>query len=140
MFQLPHKLSVLAEMALDDVVKVEQLNGFVIDMSEFIIDGGEVCSVCAAGAVMVQRLGATKSNTTEDFGLDNKRALWAIDALRLGLVGKAKQRLTMGNPPIDNAADADHWLDRDLPEYDADCSDWHEAMQVLIDDLREAGL
>jgi hypothetical protein len=139
--QLPNKLSELAQMALDDVLAVERLpNQFVVDMGEFIVESGNLCRVCAAGAVMVQRLGATTNSTTNDFGPHNKWALWAIDKLRMGYVGWALQILKGDERVAWRREDTDHALDRDVPEYSTDSGEWHVAMRSLIADLQKAGL
>lgn len=148
MYRLPRKLSELATIALDDVVALEQHPNFEIDMGTFLRRGDfGPCAVCAAGAVMVKRLLDSPFSETSivaaefvaRFGAENARALEAIEYLRSGTVGAAlavlEGRAEWGNAVEDN----EHDLDRDLPMY-AEGAAWHEAMQVLIDDLTEAGL
>jgi hypothetical protein len=141
MFQLPHKLSELARIALDDVVAVEQLTDrYVVAMDNVFhtpgyIEDDERCVVCAAGAVMVQRLNADPEIDfgPYEFGTHNGDALMAIDCLREGDVAGALRALQLSGY-------ATSPLDRDLPEYSSENAEWHEAMQELIDDLTEAGL
>ncbi len=141
MIQLPHKLSELAKMALDDVVAVEQLaDRYVVGMHDVFHTPGyneddERCVVCAAGCVMVQRLKAEPEHDVGpyEFGKHNGDALMAIDCLRTGDVAGALRTLQLSGY-------ATHSLDRYLPDYSEGDASWHEAMQVLIDDLEEAGL
>lgn len=163
MFQLPHKLSELAAMALDDVVAVHKRPGFMIDMGAWCSPGvvryphGKNCMVCAAGAVMVQRLGysGSRSKITNPaeifhaFGPANGRALLAIDMLRRGNVGWALAVLTDGESAWFaglESSDA-HPLSRDLEDLSRDDTDgdglpplWVDAMHDLVDELVEAGL
>lgn len=145
MIQLPHKLSELANIALNDVVEVEQRKAtHVVNLDDCFIGWTRngVCTVCAAGAVMVERFNATGSDTTSSFGEHNQIAFFAIDKLRLGYVGWAQDILQRGHMAAAACAASApaHELDRDLPAYDSRGAAWHEAMQELIDDLEQAGL
>lgn len=139
-FQLPHKLSELAQMALDDVAAVEKLEGYSIDMDDVFHaaypDDG-LCVVCAAGAVMVNRLGADRAldHGPRDFGPNNSNALLAIDSLRVGQVGAALGRLIHGY-----SKGVRHALDRSIAQYATSATDWRADMIRLVADLREAGL
>lgn len=156
MLQLPHKLSELARIALDDVVAVSQLPGFTIRLCEWYAPRRSNCMICVAGAVMVQRLGCTRRSSisspgelAREFGPHNARALLAIDMLRRGNVGHALACIERGMQAwYDGLELADqHELSCGLdpaPEDDTDKDGlppiWVEAMGELIDDLEKAGL
>lgn len=150
--ELPNKLSELAAMALDDVTELEQRpSEFTIDMEEAYLDPAGpngTCVICAAGAVMVQRLGASPDHVLFPHSFEPRihRALEAIDRLRDGSVGAAfvELRARVIHPSAMKSFDADYAaareLDRDMPRYSESTELWREEMQVLIDDLEEAGL
>lgn len=142
--QLPHVLSELAQMALDDVTVIDQREGFVVCMGDwYTTDDNVGCAVCAAGSVMVQRLGmrgvgalCSYSAIEVKFGRHNMLALLAIDMLRRGWVGDALMVLdqdpeTLGGELHWEAASwngrhAGHPLNRDLAlAEDADDIDAH---------------
>lgn len=145
MTKLPHKLSELARVALDDVVACErEPSRFTVEMNEAYCAPGEgpdgTCWVCAAGAVMVQRLGRGVSEGEafpHSFDNHNRDALLAINQLRMGAVGAALARLGRSDEELGHGS---HELDREMPEYESSGADWHSAMEILIDDLVEAGL
>lgn len=150
--RLPHKLSELAQIALDDVTKVETLPGFQIDMGNWArsYNGGN-CHVCAAGAVMVERLGLrngegvqNNEQLLERFGYENGAALLAIDALRRGCINDAIRILDSEDPAetwdlcdLDPDCD-DHRLSRKVPLYGH--QNWRMAMETLVADLHRVGL
>lgn len=160
--QLPHVLSELAQIALDDVIKVEVLPGYRIGMASWhAVDSFSAgCTVCAAGAVMDRTLGLERETNLDSvhdilkrFGAHNGAALLAIDALRRGAVGEALTILGSEDPEASWYADEEacgddededelriprHALSRELPQYTED--GWHDAMRELIADLRKAGL
>jgi hypothetical protein len=94
---LPHKLSDLAQIALDDVLKVHERDGYIVNMQAWLERHSAACVVCAAGAVAVERLNpardmdvtGTGSVLITRFGLHNGTALLAVDMLRRGWVGAA---------------------------------------------------
>jgi hypothetical protein len=141
MFQLPHKLSELATMALDDVVEVEQLKDrYVVSMNAVYHSPGDAgdkrCTVCAAGAIMARRLLADPELEAwpYNFGTQNGDALYAVDCLRTGDVAGALRHLGLSGYSTSP-------LDRDMPAYSAEGAPrWHEAMLELIHDLTKAGL
>ncbi len=158
MFQLPHKLSELATMALDDVVAVSQLPGFKINMAEWYSPRHKACTVCVAGSVMVRHLHHTGRKIigspvtlVEAFGEANARALLAIDMLRRGAVGSALACLARGDvawrEALDSSSFDDHPLSRDIDPLNEDDTDrdglpplWVDEMTRLVEDLTEAGL
>lgn len=151
---LPHKLSELAQIALDDVLKVSTRPGFEIDMGTWVRSyHAGFCAVCAAGSVAIERLGISKGDSIREneelvvrFGAHNAAALCAIDALRQGCVDGALKILADDEDPVatwyelDLESDMDRSeLSRSMPVYGDDGS-WAEAMSDLIADLQKAGL
>jgi hypothetical protein len=160
---LPHKLSELAQIALDDTTtKLEPL-GISVNMSAWCRPDrrpGHSCTVCAAGAVMVARLGLDVSKgeafghewLVRDFGEHNALALVAIDSLRQGQVGVALNVLS--SKSFQPWKDSPEHHDEDFPELwtgadghalsrqmdDEFGEQWREEMLDLIASLREAGL
>jgi len=86
--KLPKKLSDLIVVALEDMEKCEKNSDYKLDMTwAFHERRGPVCSVCFAGAVMAQTLGADINASavgTHDFGQHNKVRLVALDNIREG--------------------------------------------------------
>lgn len=160
MIQLPHVLSELAQMALDDMTtKLEPL-GLTVDLRSWAKEDSGLghCTVCAGGAVMVARLGLDPLKgesfghgwLIREFGWENALALVAIDCLRSGQVGAAVAVLEQKSfdpwedaPRVRRDGDGDHDeydehpLSRPMdeeygPEFLAD-------LRELIADLRAAG-
>jgi hypothetical protein len=154
--ELPNKLSALLRVAVEDVQKCEADPRFELEMGMWVVgDVGptsERCSVCMAGAVMVQRLGvATDSNSHPEDVPEAERHLLAIDHMRLGNFVSAHQRLSRHPASIDEeralrAATAKVRSDPTLEQWiddDGDYSDPHAAWPVYLeaaDILESAGL
>jgi hypothetical protein len=165
--QLPHKLSELAQIALDDLTTKLEPRGIRVDLNYWCRlerRPQPSCTVCAAGAVMVSRLGLDVARgqsfghgwLIEMFGEHNALALVAIDSLRQGQVGVALETLeTQTFKPWQQAPDCEfdddgesdpeawhgedgHALSRRMPEEY--CAEWRDGMAQLISDLREDGL
>ncbi|HTJ17773.1 MAG TPA: hypothetical protein VL494_13430 [Steroidobacteraceae bacterium] len=144
---LPHKLSELAQMALDDVEAIERSGIHGIEMASWCRwdSTGGPCAMCAAGAVAVQRLGLSRTVVSHVefyklFGDHNADALVAVDQLRMGNVGAALL-LVEGSEDWETVNDSEeHELNREIPRYGIDMAGWHAGMRALIADLREAGL
>lgn len=87
MTALPSKLSALLRIAVEDAQKCEADPRYVLDMGSWHEAGIEEgrCSVCMAGAVMAQHLGAdpSESLTTSHFDADCE-LLEAVDCMRTG--------------------------------------------------------
>jgi hypothetical protein len=149
MIQLPHKLSELAQIALDDVTEIENTPGYTVAMESWHTPGSASCEVCAAGSVMVCHFGLQKEDYIclgvfeKLFGGSNTRALLAIDCLRRGFVSAAQQvlidRQAWITLPLDDYDDP-HEVSRPMPDYDDNPASWHSEMAQLIADLRAAGL
>ena len=92
-FEEMNTLWEILEAALEDVRKVEAMPDVVIDMGHWLgpIDQGGLCHACAAGAVMICRLGADKGSEAKphDYGSRVRDRLLAIDSLRCGDVADA---------------------------------------------------
>lgn len=155
--RLPHSLSELAQIALDDLTTEVPARGLRVGMSTWCRKRGDgTCSVCAAGAVMVARLGLdpAKGETgghgwlIRDFGEHNALALVAIDSLRQGRVEVAERTLRersfvpwMNDEPFDedgNGEEDPHELSRLIATEYGD--EWIKDMRQLVTDLRKAGL
>jgi len=148
--QLPHKLWQLLEIALHDVKAVEAKPEYTVNMIQWHtprFQGGDTCAVCAAGCVMISRLGVeedsghiTSAIFHRLFGAHNAAALCAIDELRDGQVGAALGILIDGASSWCEASHDPHKLDRDVEQYHVDPLQWHSDMDKLLSDLKEADL
>jgi hypothetical protein len=147
--QLPHKLSDLAQIALDDVMRIRSLPGYRINMNRWHELLGGSCAVCAAGAVIANRLSVDRESDVfgvdfdKRFGAANAKALLIIDELRSGAVGNAKNLLGASDEDAYSVWAnnfATHQLDRNIVEYHEDPEQWRSDMLDLIADLRQAGL
>lgn len=99
--KLPNKPSALIRVALADLAKVERSKKYVVNMDTYhspYRDPGK-CSVCFAGAVMAQTLGASSEEwwTPEEFNDEDK--LRALDEFRVGEVAYGLDRMGVGCPP-----------------------------------------
>lgn len=152
-YLLPHKLSELAQVALNDLALAESLpKQYRIDMGNWLVQKTSgVCVMCAAGAVMsftlgeALRLGERLDHPTriaQRFG-ENARALFAIDMLRRGWVGSALAIINSDEPEKtwwECDDQDDHELTREMGEYESGPDGWRDEMNQLVSDLREAGL
>ncbi len=150
MMQLPHKLSELAQMALDDVTAMENTPGYVVTMGYWHTTRHlkMECGVCAAGCVISRRLGVaadvdldSADSFADTFGRDNSNALLAIDCVREGRIQQALDCVNGGG--VDRWYDVsqdDHDLSREMADYADDRAQWHLDMAELIADLTAAGL
>jgi hypothetical protein len=93
---LPEIPSELIRLAIKDLELCEQDSNYTIDMSDWYADRGEYCSVCLAGAVMVQELDVvplTRANGTKQMSpayvpnAKDRDKLYALNILREGLLG-----------------------------------------------------
>lgn len=146
MIQLPHKLSELAQIAVDDIRSVEMRRDvYRVNMGQWHRPQSGVCALCAAGAVMACRLDVPDREDieapsfAERFGVHNGNALLAVDELRTGCVGAAIASLTGGYDVWRNIH-ITHELDREIISYDDDRAQWFLEMNELIADLKQAGL
>lgn len=109
---LPKKMSSLIKIALRDIRLAEESEDYVINMNRWhvpkdavctleenpaeVIKRHQVCSVCAAGAVMAFSLKAPKNKELEPEKFKgNETQLEALDSLREGDVGEAADRLEL---------------------------------------------
>lgn len=105
--KLPTLLSDCITLALTDLEKVEKSRKYTVNMSVFHEpSGGEwhdkKCSVCFAGSVIANTLGADISKSLEpaDFNKHNENRLYALDSLRMGWIDTAFEYLGKKKPEI----------------------------------------
>ena len=128
-----NKLHELLTIALDDLKKCEADPTYIINMHEWHVPRGEQCSICLAGAVMAQSLGAYPSEHRSLFSYDAPldERLEALDDLRCGGIVDACH--TMGIP----SRWEEHKTSRiDVPDYN-DKEHWWQAMGEVLRFLKE---
>lgn len=170
MIELPNKLSDLLELAVRDVQKCEaQPARFSLHMGNWHKpDAGKgVCVVCMAGAVMAQTIGIPdqaerfvfEDRACEDDIEPHRRAMSAINEMRIGLIGAAAAQLglRLSSEQEDAVEGAGNEIHAELPdtenerEYYDDVEDWSnvndadfrapwETYLKAAQILREAGL
>ena len=131
------KLSSLLALALKDLAKQEKARNSVVYMGCFLErDCKGRCIACLAGSVMRYSLGVRPPQTydvigkvPDDFNEQTTRRLYALDALRLGLVESAARELGI----------ATILPDRKVQAYSEDRDAWWADMRKLLKELREAG-
>ena len=131
---LPTLPSELIRVALKDLKTCEDSMLYKINMDKWHKPGwGYACSVCFAGAVMAQSLGAKrrKECSPSDFAhSDDADALYALNMFRVGYV-------TTGLANLDLYSILP---DRQVVEYADDPALFVEQMYDLADDLQVEGL
>ena len=136
MSALPDKPSELLELAIGDVLEVEKMPGWELNMRGWIWrrwDGS--CSACLAGAVMLRRLGVVPqedhypSPNDEPTRIGNK--LHALNFLRKGDMDTAGYLLGVEIPTS---------ICPHIPRHEDDRDGFFAALRHLVTDLREAGL
>lgn len=98
---LPHKLSDLLEIAVNDAEALQVVPGVTLNMSSWLVNDPRLksCSVCMAGAVMLRRGLVTKEIPTDKQEFypgdcsGNVAALVAINDMRTGSFTGAADRL-----------------------------------------------
>lgn len=133
---LPKKLSDLMLLALTDLEKCENASEhYKIDMSIWLSRNSH-CTVCLAGAVMAQTLGAADSN--EVFDLHTNKFL-ALDAIRQGNFDAAFSYLngsfSENLPPFYHNSFND-----EIFAYQYNKEDWWLHMQAIVGILQAEGL
>lgn len=130
---LPDTLWELAQVALKDLIETEKMQDrYEIDMSEWYQTNGK-CSLCMAGAVAAQTLGAGDRGKNSLFNMfpHLSEKFSAIDDLRLGCIRAAHWRM-YGKYP-----------DKDIPnvvlmpDYEDDPEKFKEAFRDMIVKLKE---
>ena len=123
MSSLPTTLSGLLRAAVEDAQAVGAMPWYRLDMGQWHLPdkSGRGCSVCMAGAVMVQRLGARPADNVdpESYDAAARDGLVAIDYMRRGLFLDAWQTLHSHAGPteeqealLNEASDAVSWATR----------------------------
>jgi len=149
--KLPKKLSKLAALALEDLKKVERSRRYVVDMGAWHEPADEndgLCYVCFAGAVMAKTCKLDRNATEEAMlGGPESSKFQALNYLRTGNVEMAYRAMHGNGLPFDdNELVRAASLDRTVPPYVGVDEDkrgnraWHEAMRVLVADLKLSGL
>ncbi len=135
---LPNKLSDLIELSLKCLIKCEQRVGYKIFMPAWHDPNTtNHCLVCLAGSVMAVELAADKNYSYHPKHFQGEElALWALEQVRLGNVGKAIWYLE-GNPISGVRIDK---FNREIPHYDINPSKFKRQLRKLARDLRNSGL
>lgn len=135
---LPRKPSKLITIALDDLIAVEKSEKYKVDMGEYHLPENGTCSVCFAGAVIAQSLGASSLEELVPSQFSGKIAnkLYALNELRQGNVEDAVAELGYAEKKQQVAAK----YDRRVPEYYNDPKQFKKDMRKLARDLAKAGL
>lgn len=131
---LPDKPSELLTVALDDLEKVEQMPGYIVDMAHFHWPDVNGCRVCLAGAVIVNRLGGDPGQHLGPIKFDDRtaEAMYALDSLRCGFVGDAFSNLRLS---VRDGAK----FDRDVLDYSDDPAAFKAELRQLAADLKAGG-
>jgi len=128
--QLPDSLHELLEVALLDLRFVEETPGFDVDMSWYLRQRGDTCTVCVGGAVVAVGLGKRRLDAVDRSDFSKVKAL---DSLRTGNVLRAARCLYL----VD---DEYQYLDRSVVDYRKNRDAWWTKMYALLEDLRGAGI
>lgn len=132
MKKLPTLPSALLRAALRDLKACEADNGYDISMVAWHSPGNPNCSVCLAGSVMAQSLGAKPGSMYHptDFDTGVTACLLALNMFRVGYIGVALRHL---NKPIMMG-------DIEVVEYAEDKELFHIQLNTLANDLEELGI
>ena len=86
--QLPHKLSALTRLAINDLQLVMADPDYKVNMNTWHEPREGKCAVCFAGSVMAKSLGVSQKDniSPSQFGENNNRALCALDLIRIGRI------------------------------------------------------
>jgi len=135
--KLPDKMSELIRVAIVDLEKVENLpEKYKVNMDIWhaTLDQDEFCSVCLAGSVMAQTLGAKSTDNIRPYYSHlNVKKLIALNALRAGYVDSASRHMQ-----YDKALNSLRF-DRGITDYHTNAEQFKKEMLKLADDLQEAG-
>jgi len=98
---LPNKISELLTMALNDLLKVEKLKDYTVDMAYWHTPSGRVCLVCLAGCVIVEQKMCASTVKVAPGHFNEGYKLRALDRLRSNMIHEAVS-LFYGGKNIDN--------------------------------------
>jgi len=141
MVGLPDTPSNLISLALEDLIKVEKIEQYEVNMDQWhcpsVAYGGDFlfCHVCFAGAVMAMTMKSSIVHYCDPKSFENPISdkLHALEYFRHGSVDLALDymgiKVTRGNQ-----------FDREIPTYKVDKRKFKSAMSRLARDLKEAGL
>ena len=135
--------SVVITEALDDLIKCERSDKYLIDMGTWYApdyytaeDNFErsKCAICLAGAVMAKRLGnGDKERSPKNYRGNNRGVLYALDHFRCGDVHRGFKSLNLSR----------YWVgtkfNRVIVNYSDDPGKFKRDMRKLSRDLAEAG-
>lgn len=134
--RLPNKPSALITMALDDLNKVERMDGYVVNMGAWHQKFHDsTCNVCFAGAVISRSLKGARDSYLEPcmYDDDTKGKLYALDNFRQGICGEAFEGMGL---PFSKGTP----FERDIPEYHEERRKFKLAMRKLVRDLKASRL
>lgn len=142
--KLPGKPSALIRIAIRDMVEAKKA-GHGIVMSSWVVLGTKKCTVCAAGAVMMNLPGFRRIKKEEEnlkkepahlfpcvFRRENM-ALHAIDYLRCGDISTACRYLGCAAP-----MGFAHWLGQ-IPQYEDSYKGFYAKMRQFAKELEAVG-
>lgn len=135
---LPDKPSALIRVALADLRAVENSPNYDVNMALWhcpAVDADDTCTVCFAGAVMAQRLGAdlNESSCPLDYDQETYDKLVALNKFRQGKLGYG---LGLMDIPLPEGFKR-NWH---VVEYETDREQFHEDMHNVASYLEEHGL
>jgi hypothetical protein len=136
---LPDKLSDLIQMALGDLMKVEQNGNYEIDMNSWHMPRpNNLCRVCMAGAVLARFLKPDEYCSSPEgmFDRDTLLKLLAIDLVRVGCLRTAAACL---GRTYDGHVDLIALPNRQHPRYEIDPAAFRNSISNSIIILRNAG-
>lgn len=134
---LPEKLSDCIDLALKDLRAVlRSPRQFRVNMGTWFESYGKYCTVCFAGSVMAQTLGAVGSGYElhpNSFSDHNRVRLFALNLIREGWVGHAVVETGMYLPFA-----ADYCVP--VASFTENAKDWFADMAYIARMLRRKGL
>lgn len=143
---LPDKPSELITLALEDLIAVERLPDYTVDMDYWHVpaadmlqddpDYGDTCTVCFAGSVMAMSCELTRDDHHNRAGFTNEiwNKFFALNDFRVGFVKDGLRKLGINY--------AEHGLPSQIPlkYYEEDSCQFKRDMIALAVRLEEAGL
>jgi hypothetical protein len=145
------KLSDLAQAAMDDLAVIEALpETYSVNMGDWVINNrNNRCAVCAAGAMIVNRLETPENPIYEDrklcptdfmYDQETVRQLYAVNDLRMGEIGWAWDSFHGSNDDGGDGLPRGILRSMEVEEYDRNPELFRSQMNEVIAYLRSVGL
>ena len=134
---LPNKPSELLTLALADLAKVERSKRYEVNMGAWHLPiNKNLCQVCLGGSVLAKSLDYpfNKRLMSNLISTSIRYKLFALNALRVGLVGEALEVLGY---PEDICNSVRNVIDI---SYSDDKKAWRKAMRGIVRDLKKLDL